>query len=114
MIAFSTGSGAQAIVSLGMQYATNGAFYGDIVFKQTMRAIPTLDSNNSTGDNETFELFSASNSSGVKFNALDGITGQNTRSLLVYKNSVSATGGDACILRMEPDAGKTFGLSAEL
>ena len=114
MIGFSTGSGVQATVAFGMQYTTNGSFYGDIVYKQTMRAIPTLDSNNSTGDNETFELFSASNSNGIKFNSLDGITGQDTRALTVYKNSVSATGGDASYLRMEPDAGKTFGLSAEL
>ena len=114
MIGFSTGTSVQATVSFGMQYTTNGSFYGDIVYKQTMRAIPTLDSNNSTGDNQTFELFSASNSNGIKFNALDGITGQDTRALTVYKNSVSATGGDASYLRMEPQAGKTFGLSAEL
>ena len=114
MIGFSTGTGVQATVAFGMQYTTNGSFYGDIVYKQTMRAIPTLDSNNSTGDNETFELFSASNSNGIKFNSLDGITGQDTRALTVYKNSVSATGGDASYLRMEPDSGKTFGLSAEL
>ena len=114
MIGFSAGTGVQATVAFGMQYTTNGSFYGDIVYKQTMRAIPTLDSNNTTGDNETFELFSASNSNGIKFNSLDGITGQDTRALTVYKNSVSATGGDASYLRMEPDAGKTFGLSAEL